>query len=85
MNRISHSSRGMRVALIPDQPPGQLQIALHEPPPSSGPDGRFQVQGPPGTRTLVLLGHTPTAKRGVSVAAGNTVDVGDVTLDDPPK
>lgn len=74
---------GMGVALIPDQPPGQLQIALHEPPPSSGPDGRFQVEGPPGTRTLVVLGQPPTAKRGVAVAAGNTLDVGDVMVDEP--
>ena len=76
---------GMGVALIPDQPPGQLDIELHQPPPSSGPDGRFQVQGPPGTRTLVILGRKPTAKRGLSVAAGNTIDVGDVTVDEQPK
>lgn len=76
---------GMGVALIPDQPPGQLNIQLHQAPPSSGPDGRFQVQGPPGTRTLVILGRKPTAKRGLSVAAGNTIDVGDVTVDEQPK
>ena len=58
---------GMGVALIPDQPPGQLSIELREPPPSSGPDGRFQVQGPPGARTLVILGRKPTAKRGLSL------------------
>jgi RNA polymerase sigma-70 factor (ECF subfamily) len=76
---------GMGVALIPDQPPGQLNIQLDQPPPSSGPDGRFQVQGPPGTRTLVILGRKPTAKRGVSVAAGGTLDVGDVIVDEQPK
>src|SRR4029079_14635896 len=76
---------GMRVALIPDHPPGRLQISLHESPPISGPDVRFQVAGPPGTRTLLVLSREPTVKRGVSVAAGNTIDVGDVTVDDPPK
>jgi hypothetical protein len=75
----------MGVALIPDQPPGQLQISLHEQPPSSGSDGRFRVAGPPGTRTLIVLGRTPTAKRGLAVAADTTVDVGDVTVDEPPK
>jgi protocatechuate 3,4-dioxygenase beta subunit len=72
---------GMGVALIPDQPPGQLSIMLREPPPNSGPDGRFQVVGPPGMRTLVIMGRKPTAKRGVSVASDRTIDVGDVTID----
>ncbi|MBX3162172.1 MAG: sigma-70 family RNA polymerase sigma factor [Deltaproteobacteria bacterium] len=76
---------GLGVVLIPDQPPGQLQIEIHSLPPTSGPDGRFQVQGPPGTRTLAVLGSTPTAKRGISLAAGSTVDVGDVTVDGLPK
>jgi RNA polymerase sigma-70 factor (ECF subfamily) len=75
---------GIGVAVIPDQPPGKLSIMLHEPPRTTGPDGRFQVQGPPGTRTLIILGRPPTPMRGVSVAAGTTVDVGDVTVDAPP-
>jgi hypothetical protein len=75
---------GMPVALIPDQPPGQLQIELHEQPPTSGPDGRFQVEGQPGMRTLVILGRRPIAKRGISLEAGKTVDVGDVIVDEQP-
>lgn len=85
VNKAGKPVSGMGVALIPDQPPGQLDIQLNEPPPSSGQDGRFQVQGPPGTRTLVILGRKPTAKRGISVTPGNTIDVGDVTVDEPPK
>ena len=73
---------GMGVALIADQPPGTLMIQLREPPPTSGPDGRFQVEGAAGMRTLVVLGRPPTAKRGVSVAGGNTLDVGDVTVEE---
>jgi RNA polymerase sigma-70 factor (ECF subfamily) len=73
---------GVPVAIIPDQPPGQLQILLHEEPPTSGPDGRFQVEGPPGTMTLVILGRRPTLKRGIPLAAGKTVDVGDITVDE---
>jgi protocatechuate 3,4-dioxygenase beta subunit len=76
---------GIGVALIPDQPPGQMQIALQEQPPTTGPDGRFQVEGAPGPRTLVVLGFPPTAKRGVPVASGDTLDVGDVLLNEPPK
>ena len=76
---------GIGVALIPDQPPGQMQIALHEQPPTTGPDGRFQVDGPPGPRTLVVMGFPPTAKRGVPVASGTTLDVGDVVQSEPPK
>jgi len=73
---------GLGVALIPDQPPGQLSVSLHQDPPTNGPDGRFAVQGPPGMRTLVVLGRKFTAKRGVSVAAGGTMDVGDVMIDE---
>lgn len=73
---------GLGVVLIPDQPPGRLQIEIHAPPPSSGPDGRFLVEGPPGTRTLAILCRKPTARRGLSVVAGNTIDVGDVTVDE---
>lgn len=76
---------GMSVALIDDQAPGQLHIELREQPMSSGPDGRFRVEGPPGMRTLVALGRKPTAKRGISVQANNTVDIGDVTVEKPPK
>ncbi|NVB81559.1 MAG: carboxypeptidase regulatory-like domain-containing protein [Kofleriaceae bacterium] len=76
---------GMGVALIPEQPPGQLSIMLHEPPPSSGPDGRFRVEGPAGTRTLVILSRKPTAKRGISVASDNTLDIGDVMVDEQQK
>lgn len=73
---------GMPVALIPDQPPGQLQLQLHEQPPTSGPDGRFQVEGQAGTMTLVILGRKPTVKRGLSLEAGETIDLGDVTVDE---
>ena len=74
---------GMTVALIPDQPPGQLQIELHELPPSSGPDGRFQVEGQAGKMMLVVLGRPPTLKPGIPLEAGKTIDVGDVTVNEP--
>jgi len=74
---------GIGAALIPDQPPGKLNIMLHEEPSTTGPDGRFQAVGPAGTWTLVILGREPNAKRGVAVTAGNTVNIGDVTVAAP--
>lgn len=72
---------GIGVALIPDQPPGQLQIAIHQQPVTSGPDGRFQVDGAPGTRTLAILGNAAMAKRGLVIAPNQKLDVGDVTVE----
>jgi len=74
---------GLGAALLPDQPPGPLQIMMHEEPSTTGPDGRFQVAGPPGTRMLVILGRDITAKHGIAVTAGTTIDVGDVTVAAP--
>jgi RNA polymerase sigma-70 factor (ECF subfamily) len=85
IDKAGNPVSGIGVALIPDQPPGQLHISLHEQPPTTGPDGRFQVEGPPGPRTLVVTGFPPTAKRGVPVVSGTTLDVGDVQLAEPPK
>jgi hypothetical protein len=85
VDKAGNPLSGIRVVLVPDQPPGQLRIEIHEQPPTSGPDGRFQVEGPPGMRTLAILGNMPTAKRGLSVTAGRAIDVGDVTVDDQPK
>ncbi len=53
-------------------------------PPSSGPDGRFQVQGQAGKMTLVVVGDPPTVKQGLLLESGNTIDVVDVTVDKPP-
>jgi len=37
---------GMSVAIIPDQPPGKLSIAVTAPPPSSAPDGTLSGRRP---------------------------------------
>lgn len=71
---------GVGAALLADQPPGHFNVVLHEEPSTTGPDGRFQVAGPPGTRMLVILGREFTAKHGISVTAGNTIDIGDVIV-----
>ena len=72
---------GLRVALNPDLPPDQLRVRLQELPPTSGPDGRFQVEGEAGKRMLVVLARPPMLKHGLSLEAGKTIDIGDVTLD----
>ncbi len=72
---------GMSVALNPDRPPDQLSVLLQELPPASGPDGRFQVEGEAGRMMLVILGRPPMLKHGLSLEAGKTIDIGDVTLD----
>ncbi|HEY1550606.1 MAG TPA: hypothetical protein VGG28_22410, partial [Kofleriaceae bacterium] len=75
---------GTSVALIPDQPPGSLSIALDAPPPSSGPDGRFSVDGSPSNKTLVVLAGRPiVGKTGMPLEPGKTIDVGDVTIAPP--
>jgi hypothetical protein len=60
-----------------------LQIELHDPPAISGPDGRFSVEAQAGKRMLVVLGHTPTTRRGLALEAGKAIDVGDVIVNEP--
>ena len=71
---------GMSVALAPDLPPDQFQVVLQDLPPSSGPDGRFRVDGKAGKMTLVVLGRPPTLKPGLTLEPGSTTDVGDVIV-----
>ena len=73
---------GVSLALNPDLPPDQLTVLLQELPPTSGPDGRFQVEGEAGKMMLVVLGRPPTLKHGLLLEPGETVDVGDVKLDE---
>ncbi len=74
---------GISVALNPDLPPDQLRVLLQELPPTSGSDGRFQVEGEAGKMMLVVLGRPPMLKHGLSLEAGKTIDIGDVTLEEP--
>ncbi|MFT3692683.1 MAG: sigma-70 family RNA polymerase sigma factor [Kofleriaceae bacterium] len=77
---------GMGVLVMPEQDGPGLRIEVHETPPTSGPDGRFTVQGSPGARMLVVLGPTATTKHGITVVDDKTIDVGDVVVDlqNPP-
>jgi hypothetical protein len=70
---------GVTVVVVSDP----LHIDLRGFPPSSGPDGRFQVQGQAGKMALVVVGDPPTVKPGLLLESGNTIDVGDVTVDKP--
>jgi RNA polymerase sigma-70 factor (ECF subfamily) len=72
---------GMNMTLLADR--DVLQIELHDPPAISGPDGRFSVEAQAGKRMLVVLGHTPTTRRGLALEAGKAIDVGDVIVNEP--
>lgn len=85
VDKAGNPQSGIGVVLIPDQPPGQMNIQIHEEPPTSGPDGRFKIEGSPGTRTLAVLADALTAKRGLAIAAGKTIDVGDLIVEEPQK
>ncbi len=71
----------MSVTLNPDRP--EDMVLLQELPPTSGPDGRFQVEGEAGKMMLVVLARPPMLKRGLFLEAGKTIDIGDVTIDNP--
>jgi len=71
------------VALITQQLFEQHQVLFYSEPPSSGPDGRFRVEGQPGKMALVVLGRPPAFKPGLILEAGKTTDVGDVTIGEP--
>jgi RNA polymerase sigma-70 factor (ECF subfamily) len=73
---------GMSVMLFPDQPVDR-RVKMLSFPPSSGPDGRFSVDGPPGMTTLGVLGPTMIRKTGLKLEPGATLDLGDVTVDEP--
>jgi hypothetical protein len=68
--------------MFPDQPVNRM-VKMLTLPPSSGPDGRFSVDGPPGMTTLGVLGPTMIRKTGLKLEPGATLDVGDVIVNEP--
>ena len=79
---------GVGVVLVPDTGDGRVQLSLEGPPPTSGPDGSFRLEAKAGK--AVLLAMTPPrpfTKRGLTLEAGKTLDLGAVTVDPaaPPR
>ena len=74
------------VTVIPDGGGPGVRIAMDGPPPTSGPDGKFRVEHKAGAAILVLMTQPrPTIKRGLTLEAGKTLDVGAVRVEGPPE
>lgn len=72
---------GVPVMIVPEQPADQMTLRLREPPPTTGPDGRFTAESEPGKRMLVVMNATMTIQHGLVVEPGKPLDVGDVIVD----
>lgn len=59
------------------------QATIYELPPTSGPDGRFRVDGEVGRMMLVVVVRPPVLKHGLVVEADKTIDVGDIVVNEP--
>jgi hypothetical protein len=76
---------GVGVMAVADTGGPGVRIAMEGPPPTSGPDGKFRVEHKAGAATLVLLTQPrPTLKRGLTLEAGKTLDVGAVRVEGTP-
>jgi protocatechuate 3,4-dioxygenase beta subunit len=72
------------LALITDHGDGHLQLQLDGPPTTTGPDGRFRLEHRPEPTTLVVIRPRPFSKSGLVLTAGQTLDLGTITVTDAP-
>jgi len=73
------------VTLIPDTGDGRVRLSLDGPPPASGPDGSFRLEGKAGKSILLAMTPPrPFTKRGLELVAGKTLDLGTVAVDPGP-
>jgi hypothetical protein len=73
------------VTLIPDTGDGRVRLSLEGPPPTSGDDGSFRLEGKAGkTILLAMTPPRPFMKRGLELVAGKTLDLGIVAVDAGP-
>jgi hypothetical protein len=78
----------MGVTLVPDTGDGRVKLSLEGPPPTSGPDGSFRLEAKAGKAILLAITPPrPFMKRGLTLEAGKTLDLGAVTVDPaaPPR
>ncbi len=76
---------GAGVAVVPDSPDGHVRISLEGPPPMTNADGTFRLEAKAGPSALAVLTQPrPTIKRGLSLVAGQTTDVGAIKVDAAP-
>jgi len=72
---------GAGVAIVPDAGDGHIRISIDGPPPMTNADGTFRLEAKAGPSALaVLTSPSPTIKRGLTLTAGQTLDVGTVKL-----
>jgi hypothetical protein len=70
------------VTIIDDVGDGKLSVSISGPPLTSGPDGKFRVEHKAGKGALVILtGASPTIRRGLTLEAGKTLDLGAIPLE----
>jgi hypothetical protein len=76
---------GQTVVLTPDHGDGRLQVQIDGPPPTTGPDGSFRLEHrAEPCALLVMRPSSPFTRRGLALVAGQTLDLGTITVDAPP-
>jgi protocatechuate 3,4-dioxygenase beta subunit len=76
---------GLPVVVIPDANDGKLSVRIEGAPQTSGPDGSFRVEAKAGLSAfLVMTPPTPTFRKGLSLEAGKTLDLGAITVENTP-
>ncbi len=67
------------ITITDDAGDGHMAISLEGPPPTSAEDGSFRIETKPGKKIFVVMTHPrPFARRGLVLAAGQTLDLGAV-------
>ena len=75
---------GQTVVLTPDRGDGRLQVSIDGPPPTTGPDGSFRLEHRAETCALMVMRPPrPFSRRGLALVAGQTLDLGTITVDTP--
>jgi protocatechuate 3,4-dioxygenase beta subunit len=76
---------GQTVVLTPDRGDGRLQVQFDGPPPTTGPDGSFRLEHRAEPCVLLVMRPpSPFTRRGLALVAGQTLDLGTITVDAPP-
>jgi hypothetical protein len=76
---------GQAVVLTPDHGDGRLQVTIDGPPPTTGADGSFRLEHRAEPCALMVMRPpSPFSKRGLALIAGQTLDLGTITVEPPP-
>lgn len=64
---------------------GPMRVQIEGPPPTTGPDGSFRLEHrAEPCALLVMRPPSPFVRRGIALVAGQTFDLGTITVDAPP-